>query len=76
MEAKMFSVVGAVVTSRVWSQLQNRVTTEKSAEAVQFEVVPNKKCYKIVKWIIVARPRNGQINKALNKNSTSYLSRY
>jgi hypothetical protein len=27
----------------------NRVTTEKSAEAVQFEVLPHKKCYKIVK---------------------------
>jgi hypothetical protein len=26
-----------------------RVAAEKSAEAVQFEVVPDKKCYKIVK---------------------------
>jgi hypothetical protein len=32
--------------------------------------------YKFVKWIIVARPRKGQINKALNKHSTSYSSCY
>jgi hypothetical protein len=38
LESKMFYVVGAVVISRVWSQLQKRVTTEKSAEAVHFEV--------------------------------------
>jgi hypothetical protein len=40
------------------------------------EVVSDKKCHKIVKWIIVARQSKGQINKALNKHSTSYLSRY
>jgi hypothetical protein len=28
---------------------QNRVTTKTSASAVQFDVVPDKKCYKIVK---------------------------
>jgi hypothetical protein len=31
-------------------------------------------CCKAVKWIIVARPRKGQINKALNKHSTNYCS--
>jgi hypothetical protein len=39
------------------------VAAEKSAEAVQFEVVPDKKCYKIVKWIIVARPKKAQIKR-------------
>jgi hypothetical protein len=55
------------VSRRVFSSVQFSASSVGSSS----QLVPDKKCYKIVKWIIVARPRKGQINKALNKHSTS-----
>jgi hypothetical protein len=68
-------VVGAEVVQRVPDEVSFCFSTSfqfsRSCRPVQFEVVPDK-CYKIVKSIIVARPRKGQMKKALNKHSTSY----